>query len=47
MDDRTCKHSAKGLTTDVQRTTANIPIGGVEKILLPNVFLLILSVTKE
>jgi hypothetical protein len=45
MDDRTGKNSAKGLRTDVQRTTANILAGGVEK-LLSCVFLL-LSATKE
>jgi len=46
MDDRTGKHSAKALRTDAQRTTANIPAGGVEKLLLPSVFLL-LSVTEK
>ena len=46
MDDRTVKHSAKGLRTDVQRTTANIYIGGVKKLLLSGVFLL-LSATKK
>jgi len=46
MDDRTGKHSAKGLRTYAQRTMANIPAGGVEKILLSFVFLL-LSATKE
>jgi hypothetical protein len=34
MDDRTSKHSAKGLRTDAQRTTTNIHAGGVEKLLL-------------
>jgi hypothetical protein len=47
MDDRTGKHSAKGLRTDAQRTTANIPVGGVEKLLLSCVFLLLLSTTEE
>jgi hypothetical protein len=47
MDHRTGKHSAKGLRTDTQRTTANIHIGGVEKLLFSGVLLLLLSVTKE
>jgi hypothetical protein len=34
MDDRTDKHSAKELRTNVQRTTVNIPISGAEKLLL-------------
>jgi hypothetical protein len=46
MDDRTGKHSANGLRTNVQRTTANIPVGGIEELLLSGVFLL-LSVTEE
>jgi hypothetical protein len=46
MDDRTGKYSAKGLRTDVQRTTANIHVGGVEKLLLYGVFLL-LATTEE
>jgi hypothetical protein len=33
MDDYTGKHWATGLKTDVQRTKANIPAGGVEKLL--------------
>jgi hypothetical protein len=45
MDDRTGKHSAKGLRTDAQ-TTANIHVGGVAKLLLSGVFLL-LSTTEE
>jgi hypothetical protein len=45
MDDRIDKHSTKGMRTDVQRTTANIHVGGVEK-LLSGVFLL-LSATEE
>ena len=47
MDDRTGKHSAKGLRTDTQRTTVNIRVGGVEKLLLSGVFLLLLSITEE
>ena len=48
MDDSTGKHSAKGgLRTDVQQTTANIHVGGVEKLLLSGVFLLLLSATEE
>jgi hypothetical protein len=46
MDDRISKHSAKGLRTDAQRATVNIHVGGVEKLLLSGVFLL-LSVTEE
>jgi len=47
MDDRTDKHSAKGLRTYAQRTTANIHVGGVEKLFLSGVFLLLLSTTEE
>jgi len=47
MDDHIGKHSAKGLRTDVQRTTANIHVVGVEKLLLSGVFLLLLSATEE
>jgi hypothetical protein len=47
MNDRTDKHSAKGLRTDAQRTTANIPTGEVEKLLLSCVFLLLLFATEE
>jgi hypothetical protein len=43
MDDRTGKHSSNGLRTNVQRTTANIPVGEIEKLLLSDVFLLLLS----
>jgi len=46
MDDRTDKHPAKGLGTYAQRTTANIPAGEVEKLLLSYAFLL-LSATEE
>jgi hypothetical protein len=46
MDDRKGKHSAKGLRTDAQRTTANIHVGRVEKLLLSDVFLL-LHATEE
>jgi hypothetical protein len=46
MDDRTDKHSASGLRTNVQRTTANIPVGKIEELLLSGVFLLI-SATEE
>jgi len=47
MDDSTGKHSAKGgLRTDVQQTTANIHVGGVEKLFLSVVFLF-LSATEE
>jgi hypothetical protein len=47
MDDRTGKHSATGLRTDVQRSMANIPVGRVEKLLLSRVFLLLLFATEE
>jgi hypothetical protein len=47
IDNRTGKHSAEGLRTYVQRTTANIPAGEVEKLLPFYVFLLLLSVTEE
>jgi len=46
MDDRTGRHLAKGLRMDAQRTTANIYVGEVEK-LLSHVFLLLLSTTEE
>jgi hypothetical protein len=46
VDDRTGKHSANGLRTNAQRTMANIPVGGIEK-LLSGVFLLVLSATEE
>jgi hypothetical protein len=45
MDYCTNKHSAKGLRTDVQRMTANIPAGRVEKLFLSYIFLL--SATEE
>jgi hypothetical protein len=45
IDDRTDKHSAKGLRTYAQQTTTNIPASKVEK-LLSCVFLL-LSATEE
>jgi hypothetical protein len=46
MDDCTGKRSAKSLRTDIQRTMANISTGGIEKLLLSGVFLL-LSATEE
>ena len=46
MDDCIGKHSAKGLRIDAHRTTANIHVDGVEKLLLSGVFLL-LSATEE
>ena len=46
MDDRKDKHSANGLRTNVQPTTANIPVGGIEELLLSGVFLLLLSATE-
>jgi hypothetical protein len=47
MDDCTGKHSANGLRTNAQRTMANIPVGGIEELLIFGVFLLLLSATKE
>jgi hypothetical protein len=46
MDACTDKYSAKGMRTDVQRTTANIHVGGVEK-LLSGVFLFLLSAIEK
>jgi hypothetical protein len=46
MDDHTGKHSVNGLRTNAQRTTANIPVGGIKKLLLSGGFLL-LSATKK
>jgi hypothetical protein len=46
MDDRTGKHSANGLRTNVQRTTTNIHVSGIEK-LLSGVFFLHVSATKK
>jgi hypothetical protein len=46
MDDRTGKQSANGLRINAQRTTANILVGEIEKLLLSGVFLLI-SATEE
>jgi len=46
IDDHIGKHSTKGLRTYAERTTANIPAGEVEKLLLSYVFLL-LSATEE
>jgi hypothetical protein len=45
MDDRTGKHSVKGLRTYAQ-TMANIHVGRVAKLLLSGIFLL-LSATEE
>jgi hypothetical protein len=45
MDGRTGKHSANGLRTNVQRTTANIHVGGIEELLLSGV--LLVSATEE
>jgi hypothetical protein len=42
----TGKHSTNGLRTNVQRTAANIPVGGIEELLLSGVFLLF-SATEE
>jgi hypothetical protein len=40
VDDRTAKHSANGLKTNAQQTTANIPVGRIKELLLSCVFLL-------
>jgi hypothetical protein len=40
IDDRIGKHSTNGLRKNAQQKMANIPIGGVEELLLPNVVLL-------
>jgi hypothetical protein len=37
---------ANGLRTNAQRMTANIPVGGIEELLLSGIFLL-LSATEE
>jgi hypothetical protein len=42
-NDHTCKHSVNGLKTNAQRTTANIPVGGIEELLLSSVFLLLFA----
>jgi hypothetical protein len=47
MDDRTDKHSAKGLRTDAQQTIANIHVGGVKKLLLSGIFLLLFATEEE
>jgi hypothetical protein len=47
MDDHTGKHSATGLRTDVQRTTANIPTGRVEKLLFLYIFLVLADQTQQ
>jgi hypothetical protein len=47
MDDRTVKHSANVLRTNAQRTTTNIPVGGIEEFLLSGVFLFLLPATEE
>jgi hypothetical protein len=46
MDDRTGKHSANALRTNTQRTTANIPVSEIKKLLLSGVLLLV-SATEE
>ena len=47
MDDHTSKHAAKGLRTDAQRTTTNIYVSRVEKLIFSDTFLLPLSATEE
>ena len=47
MDGRTGKHSAKDLRTDAQRTTTNIHVRGVEKLLLSGIFLFFLPPKNE
>jgi hypothetical protein len=46
MDHRTGKHSANALRTNAQQMTANIPVDGIEELLLSGVILL-LSTTEE
>jgi len=46
-DDRIGKHSANGLRTNAQRTTANIPVGRIEELFLSGVVLLLLSAIQE
>jgi hypothetical protein len=46
MDNCTNKHLTNGLRTNAQRTTANIPVGGIKE-LLSGVFLVLLSVIEE
>jgi hypothetical protein len=47
MDDRADKHLANGLRTNAQQKTANIPVGGIEELLLSGIFLFLVSATKE
>jgi hypothetical protein len=47
IDDRKGKHSAKGLRTDVQRTTTNIHVGRFEKLLFLVSSIFFFSATEE
>jgi hypothetical protein len=47
INDRIDKHLANDLRTNAQRTTANIPVDGIEDLLLFGVVILLLSATKE
>jgi hypothetical protein len=47
MNDRIGKHSANRLRTNAERTTVNIPVGGIEKLLLSGIFLLLISAIKK
>jgi hypothetical protein len=47
IDNRIGKYSANGLRTNTQRMTSNIPVGEIEKLLLPGVVLFLLSATEE
>jgi hypothetical protein len=42
-NDHTGKHSVNGLRTNAQRTTTNVPVGGIEELLLSSVFLLLFA----
>jgi hypothetical protein len=44
IDDHIGKHSLNGLRTNDQRTTANIPVGEIEKLILSGVFLLLSAI---
>jgi hypothetical protein len=47
IDDHTGKHSTKGMRTDAQRRTANIPTVEVEKLLLSCVFFFFLPLKNK
>jgi hypothetical protein len=47
MDDRTGKHSANALRTNAQRTTVNIPVGGIEELFFLSSFFFLLSKSEK